>query len=209
MVDSAPRYRKPIHPTEFGYTYDWKRNRSPKSITRRPVKYYLMDFGLTAKYVVPLEIPNYGGDRTLPDFEPPCILVNPFAVEIYRLGNLVRRFMMTNQLFDDLVKDIAEEDIEVNPSLGFISDLVADMTQDDPTKRPSIDEVVERFDGLVKGMSSSQLRGEFWPGHSESSWLVRKLWKTPRHKVSQLINVLGRHLPIPPDPGLPKGRKRP
>jgi hypothetical protein len=36
--------------------------------------------------------------------------------------------------------------------------LVADMVQDDPSKRPDIDEVVERFEVIRKGLSNWKLR---------------------------------------------------
>ena len=39
-----------------------------------------------------------------------------------------------------------------------MNDLVADMTQDDPTKRPNMDEVVARFEEIRKSLSSWKLR---------------------------------------------------
>ena len=39
-----------------------------------------------------------------------------------------------------------------------MADLVADMVQDDPAKRPTIDGVIARFDGIRKGLSSWKLR---------------------------------------------------
>lgn len=36
--------------------------------------------------------------------------------------------------------------------------LVADMTHDDPSKRPTMDEVVERFEIIRNGLGSSKLR---------------------------------------------------
>jgi hypothetical protein len=40
----------------------------------------------------------------------------------------------------------------------FMIHLVADMVQDDPAKRPTIDEVVSRFDDIQHGLSSWKLR---------------------------------------------------
>ena len=39
-----------------------------------------------------------------------------------------------------------------------MKDLVTDMTQDDPTKRPNMDEVVARFEEIRKGLSRWKLR---------------------------------------------------
>jgi hypothetical protein len=36
--------------------------------------------------------------------------------------------------------------------------LVDRMVQDDPAKRPTIDEVAHTFDGIVKGLSTAKLR---------------------------------------------------
>ena len=36
--------------------------------------------------------------------------------------------------------------------------LVADMIQDDPTKRPTMDEVARRFDGIFKKLDTEKLR---------------------------------------------------
>ncbi|KAF5366792.1 hypothetical protein D9758_006479 [Tetrapyrgos nigripes] len=211
MVDSAPLYSRPMHPTQRGTSYDWKHHVSPKSITRHPVRYFLIDFDLTEqydpKYGPARQFPGYGGDRSVPEFKAhpsqPC---DPFPVEIYRLGNLIRRFMMSTQR----VREDGDErlgKVRYNPSFNFLSDLVTDMTQDDPAKRPDIDEVVKRFDEIVHRLGYFKLRSQFWPGHSGENWFVRTLWKTPRHFVSQVINTLGRYPPVPPTPGLPKGRK--
>ncbi|KAF5366794.1 hypothetical protein D9758_006475 [Tetrapyrgos nigripes] len=208
MVDSAPLYRELKHPSVAGRTYDWKGRVEPRSITRHPVKYYFIDFDLCRQYD-PMagparEPPGYGGDRDIPEYKSrpnePC---DPFAVEICRLGNLIRRFLMTSQKYNPL--DPAT--LRYNHSLDFMSELVADMTHEDPTNRPDIDQVVERFDGLVKQLGFFKLRSQFWPGYSGESWLFRTLWVTPRHFVSQFMSFLGRHHPIPPTPGPPKGRK--
>ena len=40
----------------------------------------------------------------------------------------------------------------------FIEPLVLDMVQDDPTKRPTIDQVVNRFDDMRKKLGAFKLR---------------------------------------------------
>ena len=42
--------------------------------------------------------------------------------------------------------------------LEFIEPLVADMVQDDPTKRPNMDEVVAEFEVIRRGLRTSKLR---------------------------------------------------
>lgn len=210
MVDATPLYRRPLHPTVRDRTYDWKKAGSPRSMTRHPVKYYFIDFDLCRQYDPQAgqarENPGYGGDKSVPEFaahpDQPC---DPFAVDVYRLGNLIRRFLMTTQRTDEDLRRA-----QTNPSLNFMADLITDMTQDDPTKRPTIDVVVSRFDEIVNGLNSSQLRSAFWPGF-QNPWentLVRVLWNTPRRFVSRMINLLGRYPAIPPTPGPPKGGRK-
>ncbi|THU85941.1 hypothetical protein K435DRAFT_969298 [Dendrothele bispora CBS 962.96] len=209
MVDSSPLYRRLMHPTEPRRSYDWRSKGSPRSITRHPVKYYFIDFDLCRQYNPQAgparELPGYGGDRSVPEFEvhpeEPC---DPFAVDVYRLGNFIRRFLMSSQqVFDD----VDARDVKVNHAMEFMSGLVIDMTQEDPSKRPSIDHVVMRFEETVKGLSFFKLRSRFWPGFSRESFIARILWIIPRHFLSQVINVLGRYPAISPTPP-PKGRRR-
>ncbi|THU94242.1 kinase-like protein [Dendrothele bispora CBS 962.96] len=210
LVDSAPLYRRLMHPVVPRRKYDWTGRASPGSLTRHPVKYYFIDFDLTRQYDPQAgparHRPHYGGDGTVPEFhahpDEPC---DPFAVDVYRLGNLIRRFLMSTQL----VWEIEEvDDYRVNYALDFMSPLVSEMTHNDPERRPSMDQVVERFDGIVKGLSFFKLRLRFWPGYRKESFLTRIFWIIPRHFFSQVFNVLGRYPAIPPTPPLPRGKKR-
>ncbi|EEB88537.1 hypothetical protein MPER_13571, partial [Moniliophthora perniciosa FA553] len=62
--------------------------------TRRPVKYYFIDFDLCEKYDPAdgpaLKAPGYGGDKTVPEYRYPEQLCDPFAVDVYHLGNVLR-----------------------------------------------------------------------------------------------------------------------
>ncbi|KAK7448447.1 hypothetical protein VKT23_013709 [Stygiomarasmius scandens] len=220
MVDSTPLFKHLMHPTEPDQRYDWRGSASPKSLTRHPVKYYLIDFDLSKHYDPQagpaLEAPGYGGDRSVPEFKAhpqrPC---DPFAVDIYRLGNLIRRFVMSTQRIydndDDNFKVLQSNRVQINPSFGFISDLISDMTHEDPTKRLSINDVISQFDEAVERLSTSELKSRFWPGFrgpGESGLIRFFLWmeREPRRFVSQTVNALGRYPAIPPTP-LPKKRQ--
>ncbi|KAJ3490984.1 hypothetical protein NLI96_g1044 [Meripilus lineatus] len=118
-----------------------------RSRTAVPVKYYFIDFGISRKYDAnggpPLELPISGGDRSVPEFqgEGSYEPVNPFPTDIYYLGNMIRL-----------------HSLQMTQSLDFMEPLVADMTQNDPSKRPSIDEVVKRFREMQRTMSQLKLR---------------------------------------------------
>jgi len=67
--------------------------------TQRPPKYYFIDFGLSRRYdasiVKPLEAPIWGGDKEVPEFQnsnEPC---NPFATDVFYIGNAIRIEFMT------------------------------------------------------------------------------------------------------------------
>ncbi|THH17972.1 hypothetical protein EUX98_g9032 [Antrodiella citrinella] len=141
-VAHRPMYPDMYHPRSTFKTRDgngWARHYTR---TRRPVKYYLIDFGLSRRYaaddVSPLEVPIRGGDKSVPEFrsDEPC---NPFPTDIYYVGNMIRENFLQKP------KGFA--------GFEFMSSLVNDMVQDDPSKRPTIDQVVARFDQLIHSLS--------------------------------------------------------
>jgi len=145
MMDGS-MYPRGWHPSEE------RRNRENTGMakyytrTQRPPKYYLIDFGISSRYdakdLPVLEHPIHGADRTVPEFKhpdaPPC---DPFPTDVYYLGNVFRMdFMLVNEGFE------------------FIDTLVTDMVQDDPAKRPTMDEVARRFDGIFNKLDTEMLR---------------------------------------------------
>ncbi|KAJ6625323.1 kinase-like domain-containing protein [Mycena sp. CBHHK59/15] len=126
--------------------------------TQRPPKYYLIDFGLSRNYDTrdppPLEPPIRGGDKTVPEFQftddggpEPC---DPFPTDIYYLGNMI--------LYDFLEGDPLLNYENKLFGFEFMKPLVYDMIADDPKKRPSIDEVIDRFVKIRNSLSSRKLR---------------------------------------------------
>ena len=76
----------------------------------------------------------------------------------------------------------------------FMETLVADMVQDNPTKRPKMDEVVTRFRQIEGKLRTRKLRSrivrrdEIWP-------LV--VWRSVGHWYRTIGYVLGRKAAIP------------
>ena len=63
--------------------------------TRKPVKHYLVDFGLSKVYkpedAPHLEVGGWGGDRTVPETRKGGdALYDPFAMDVYCIGNVIR-----------------------------------------------------------------------------------------------------------------------
>jgi hypothetical protein len=93
MMDSAPLYAEPIHPVDDSKNRDFTGPSKPRSRTLYPVKYYHIDFGKARRYN-PEDGPprisvGIGGDRSVPEFKTneDC---DPFAVDVFRAGNIIR-----------------------------------------------------------------------------------------------------------------------
>jgi hypothetical protein len=98
------------HPTYENYlaSFPGGRLKSAPYYTRtqRPVRYYLIDFGLSCKFE-PGEVPRAdvieGGDHSAPEFQggkDRLLNLDPFPTDIYYLGNLIRmEFLVVCVLF--------------------------------------------------------------------------------------------------------------
>src|SRR6266849_4459527 len=73
----------------------FKRNAMGHTRTQRPPVYYLIDFGLSRRYISRdvTDEPLCGGDKSAPEHRSKrrC---NPFQTDIYYMGNLVRHEFM-------------------------------------------------------------------------------------------------------------------
>ncbi|KAJ3776849.1 kinase-like domain-containing protein [Lentinula raphanica] len=155
MMDWSPLYPLPPHFHDASMRMDWKGRSKPRNRTLYPVRYYFIDWDLSKVYDaktrttrVPVRLPGYGGDRTVPEFKrnEPC---NPFAVDVYCLGNVIRQKFIEG---DPFVYDPPRRNV------GFLCELIADMTHDDPLKRPTMDDVVVRFEQIREGLTWWKLR---------------------------------------------------
>ncbi|KAI0745242.1 kinase-like domain-containing protein [Earliella scabrosa] len=146
MMDARPILPDLYHPQSPRMSRDFKRFVKPRSRTAHPVHYYLIDFGLSRRYnpeeTNPLEVPIVGADKTVPEFqEDPVTPRNPFPTDVYYMGNFVRQYFL-----------------EEYSNLAFMDGLIAQMVQDEPSKRPTMDEVVTSFKNIVSSLSGCQLR---------------------------------------------------
>jgi len=72
------------------------------------------------------------------------------------------------------------EDYSAKLGLDFMWPLVSDMVQEDPQKRPTMDEVITRFEKIFRGLSTWKLRSRVPKrGDSEVAGFFRTLahWK--------------------------------
>jgi len=163
------------HPTMDQWKRDFQGDARYLTRLRRPPKYYLIDFGLSRRYNPangpPLEPPINGGDKTVPEFQGSISPCNPFPTDIYYAGNFIRVAVMKEY-----------------KGLGFMGSLVSDMVQNDPAKRPTIDEVVTRFDVIRKQLGTMKLRSRVGP-RDESFGAIRdlaQLFRIVKHALQGL-----------------------
>ncbi|KAF9258834.1 hypothetical protein L218DRAFT_1080200 [Marasmius fiardii PR-910] len=200
MMDSRPLFDADMHPTTISRTYDWNKLPACRPRTRRPVKYYYIDFDACEKYDPSAgparKAEPFGGDPTVPEFwQNPGKPHDPFAADVYRIGNVIRRKVSGGapvEPFDP--RNPNREHQRLNPSFAFIQPLILDMTQDDPTKRPKMEEVVSRFADIVKGMGELKLRS---PTHNYYESKFGRFKAASAHWSRQLYNMAARVPAIP------------
>lgn len=103
MVDPKHMWLEPYHimapSMNRAYTGQVK---DPYTRTARPPKYYIIDFGISRRYspddLHPQETLAEGGDRTIPEFQNGHTPHDPFAVDIYCVGNVIRKFILEVRL---------------------------------------------------------------------------------------------------------------
>jgi len=145
MMDAAPMYPVPYHPVRLYKTRHWLGTARYYTRAQRPVKYYLIDYGLSRRYPpedeAPLEDIIIGGDKSVPEFQNPTDPCNPFHTDVYCMGNLVRTDFMQKMY-----------------GFEFMQRLVADMVLDSPSARPTMEAVVEQFEAIVTNLTKKKLQ---------------------------------------------------
>ncbi|KAF9522864.1 kinase-like domain-containing protein [Crepidotus variabilis] len=154
MMDAPDMFPQGYHFNRINKLPDLRGDAPHFTRTQRPPRYYLIDFGLSRRYQEgeqALEPVVHGGDRSVPEFRAnPQGLHDPFKTDIYYAGNLLRETITEgHKVLTWIAGYIGFE---------FLNPLIADMVQDDPNKRPTIDEVLKRFEDLAQSLSAYQLR---------------------------------------------------
>jgi len=105
---------------------------------------------------------------------------NPFAVDVWCLAYLVR--------------GLFTEGFELDPpheidGFEFLHELLADMSDEDPAKRPTMDKVVNRFTKIKSGFSEWKLRSRFvWDKKPFVQQLYFTLDAYPSYPLSVVSN---------------------
>ncbi|TFK92728.1 hypothetical protein K466DRAFT_480092 [Polyporus arcularius HHB13444] len=186
LMDPVPLLSEIPHPNFPKRSYDFKRKVKQRTRTERPTKYYIIDFGLSRTFspgedlVAPV---SYGGDKSVPEYKDPSRAEsNPFAIDVYCLGNTMRKWF-----------------VDKSCSLDFLRPLIEEMTLKVPEERPTIDEAFKRFEELRLSLSQSTLRSRFV---YSDEFLVGRMYRACRH-VIRTATYVRRGLPALPAPAVP------
>lgn len=101
-----------------------------------------------------------GGDKTVPEFQKSNNACDSFPTDIYYPGNTIRNefLLVHNRIIDGVRSHLLTFPNQRNFGFIFLEKLVAAMVQSDPTKRPTIGQVVARFDEICRWLSIWKLR---------------------------------------------------
>lgn len=181
MMDPMGMYPHPYHPCRPSRRLDtkgWARHR-PR--TECPPRYLFIDFGISRRYPAseraPLEPPIWGGYKNVPEFQLSNEPRNPFPTDVWYLGLALQQRLLN-----------------VYRGLDFIAPLVSDMVQDDPTKRPTMDDVVPRFVLTYQALSPWKLRSR---AVMKDEWVILRPFRDLVHWL-QSLQFLWRRLPAIP-----------
>ncbi|TBU48088.1 kinase-like domain-containing protein [Dichomitus squalens] len=174
MMDPRPLFPQLFHFARPSETQDMRGTARYYTRTRYPVKYYFIDFGLSRKFDPaagpPRSRPIWGGDRSVPEFHRSLGPCDPFPTDIYYIGNVVRTVLLQEYR-----------------GLDFMQPLVDEMVQTEPGKRPTIQEVVSRFELLMGSLSTWRLRSRL--ATRNENWLIRSI-RVIAHAFRTIFYVL-------------------
>ncbi|CAE6459549.1 unnamed protein product [Rhizoctonia solani] len=146
LMDSRPLYEEPFHPFHQTQSIDVQRLIYPKyKRSQKGTRYYIIDLGY-AKFFRDSHAPLVATGTTAREIAPEqarCSLYDPFAVDVYQLGVMIRKDLIDN--FDQL---------------EFLLPLTGAMTQDDPNKRPKMESARASMNTAFSRLSGWRYR---WP----------------------------------------------
>ena len=109
-MDPENLFRPLPHPVNHNRSYDFKTKTRQFTRTGHPTRYYYIDFGLSHLFSTqssPRVHVTIGGDKSVPEYAEPLTPRDPYKIDVYCLGNLIREDLMAVSGFQ-LVKGYYE-----------------------------------------------------------------------------------------------------
>ncbi|KAI0645035.1 kinase-like protein [Trametes meyenii] len=148
MMDAASLYPDEHHPVRRNYSSDALREVSPLPRSGRSVTYKYIDFGLSIKFskgASPLVVGRVGRDKEAPELSS-TVPYNAFKIDIFALGNLYHK----------------EFEQKYN-NMHFLVSLAGLMTQQNPDARPTVDELMLKWEESRADVNDSLRRWRLGP----------------------------------------------
>ncbi|KAG1843659.1 hypothetical protein F4604DRAFT_1596655, partial [Suillus subluteus] len=180
MMDPKPLFIDSFHPFRSHRTRDLKGNPRHYSRTQRPTMYFFIDFGLSRRYdpsvTNPLEPVIFGGDKTVPEFKS-LKPQNPFPTDVYYIGHAIQETFLD----------------EYN-GFDFIEPLILDMVQENPSLRPTMEQVVGRLEIICQGLGTWKIRSRLT---AKQEGRFQSLLKDITHWPRRFLYIIRRLPAIP------------
>ena len=194
MMDASPMFPVPYHPVSEVMKRDYTGLVKHRSRTARPVRYYWTDFGLSRRYspddLEPAEVPIWGGDRSVPEYlEDIDSPRNPFPVDVYVLGNLVKEDFLEVRLTATIrLTWISHLRPQKYSNLRFMDGLIASMTNGEPSKRPTMAAAVADLEKIISKLPQWRLRSRLVSREDKFfTNLVKDIYRVVVRAPSQLF----------------------
>ncbi|CAE6455888.1 unnamed protein product [Rhizoctonia solani] len=150
MMNSRVLYDEPFHPVDSHLSLDIKRMIYPRySRLEKNIRYYLIDMGFATWFRNP-SVPRLVTGKPARIMAPEQKTTgpyDPFLVDIYQLGKVIRQ---------DLIPQ--------NSALDFLIPLAEDMTRSDPSSRPTLIKAQRSMNTAFAGFSGVKYRWPLVPG---------------------------------------------
>ncbi|KAJ2936004.1 hypothetical protein H1R20_g1089, partial [Candolleomyces eurysporus] len=189
MMDASGLYPGGFHPIRIEKNPDLSNHsKAQYSRTEKPPKYYLIDFGLSKRYEEnepPIPTDKPGTDRSPPEYLDESKPINPFFVDVYCVGNMIRQEFLDG--------DPELEEFGGYFDFEFLRPLIDDMTNEDPEKRPTMEVALAQFNKILEGMSSATLRSQCVRRGDESN--PSKFLRTSVERWFKKLTYIVRRLP--------------
>ncbi|KLO13853.1 hypothetical protein SCHPADRAFT_852018 [Schizopora paradoxa] len=145
MMDAPSIFPRGFHPTNIATDRGgvFSITTIPRYKATGPIRYYLIDFGISRIYEPDEEhlyIGDDGADRDIPELSDD-VAYDPFRADVFILGNILKKHF-----------------IPMYKNLDFLSPLANAMTAANPLDRPTAVEAQKQFNSIVRSQSFVSLR---------------------------------------------------
>ncbi|KAG8895380.1 hypothetical protein FRB99_000617 [Tulasnella sp. 403] len=167
MMDGSALFPRGWHPQSFFLERSGRplKDEKPSRTARGGVRYYIIDFGISTRGQA--KTVGFDGQERVPELSDD-VPYDPYKLDVYVLGMAYKRLLE-----------------QYHMSSKFIEPIIKDMIHQDPEKRITAAEALERFEGIRRKMTWMTLSQRLQPALPEP-----RLTKTVRDAKYRLNEIL-------------------